>query len=432
MNVDDWNVVEPNKHYDWLNQRSDVFDSFECLGSKKRSEKVIFNEYSSGVVTSRDAWAYNFGKNRLAKNMQKMINMYNQQRVSVRTLMEQEGQEKIIKSIRNHLSHDSTRISWARGLINAIKLNKVLKFETSKLRESLYRPFSKQWLYYDQQLNEVISRMPKIFPIGRPHTNNRVILTDSTFNGYGMVALMSDLVPDLNCNGVVVHCFPLKLFENSEYEDTYSAVSKYGVKALTEGFSSRSFTPSDVFYYIYGVFHSLEYLKQYKNNLSKQLPRIPKVKREEDFWAFSNAGRELGDLHCGYEDVEPYKVTFSRGDVALSAPEDPEAFYRVTKMKFAKKGEKSTVVYNANITMTDIPLEAYEYVINRKPALEWVMDRQCVKTEKRSGIVNDANHYAIETVGDPAYPLKLFQRVITVSLETMRIVKSLPKLDIDV
>ena len=204
------------------------------------------------------------------------------------------------------------------------------------------------------------------------------------------------------------------------------------MNALTKGFSGHSFSREDVFYYIYGLLHSPDYIDQYKNNLSKQLPRIPKVSREDDFWAFSKAGRELGNLHCGYENVEPYNVTFSRGDVALSAPEDPEAFYRVSKMKFAKKGEKSTVVYNNSITITDIPLEAYEYVIDRKPALEWVMDRQCVKTDKRSGIVNDANHYAIETVGDPAYPLKLFQRVITVSLETMRIVKSLPKLDIDV
>jgi predicted helicase len=146
-----------------------------------------------------------------------------------------------------------------------------------------------------------------------------------------------------------------------------------------------------------------------------------------------DAGRKLGDLHCGYEQVEPYPVTFSRGDTSLAPPADPEAFYRVEQMKFAGKRpnlDKSTVIYNANITMTGIPLPAYEYVVNGKPALEWVMERQCVKTDKASGIVNDANRYAIETVGDSAYPLKLFQRVITVSLETMRIVKALPPLDI--
>jgi len=94
------------------------------------------------------------------------------------------------------------------------------------------------------------------------------------------------------------------------------------------------------------------------------------------------------------------------------------------------KVDKTTVIYNHNITMTNIPLEAYEYVVNGKPALEWVMERQCVKTDKDSGIINDANDYANETMKNPAYPLELFQRVITVSLETMKIVRSLPKLDL--
>ena len=150
-----------------------------------------------------------------------------------------------------------------------------------------------------------------------------------------------------------------------------------------------------------------------------------------DFWAFVAAGRKLGDLHCDYESVEPYPVVFSRGDTSLVAPADPISFYRVEKMKFAGKRpnlDKTTLIYNSNITITGIPLDAYEYVVNGKPALEWVMERQCVKTDKDSGIVNDANRYAIETAGDPAYPLKLFQRVITVSLETMKIVKALPPL----
>ena len=155
------------------------------------------------------------------------------------------------------------------------------------------------------------------------------------------------------------------------------------------------------------------------------------MKKAADFWAFVAAGRRLGDLHCDYETVEPHPVIFSRGDTRLIAPDDPVSFYHVEKMKFAGKRpnlDKTTVIYNSNITITGIPLDAYEYIVNGKAALEWVMERQCVKTDKDSGIVNDANRYAIETVGDPAYPLKLFQRVITVSLETMKIVKTLPPL----
>ena len=168
--------------------------------------------------------------------------------------------------------------------------------------------------------------------------------------------------------------------------------------------------------------------------MAKELPRIPTVKKPTDFWAFSKAGRELGELHINYGATEPYPVVIKEGDLRLADIPDPEAYFRVEKMKYGGKGkdkDKTIVHYNPRITMTQIPLEAYEYVVNGKPALDWVVERQCVKTDKKSGIVNDANRYAIETVGNPAYPLELFQRVITVSLETMKIVNNLRPLDID-
>ena len=157
------------------------------------------------------------------------------------------------------------------------------------------------------------------------------------------------------------------------------------------------------------------------------------MKRPADFWALVEAGRALGELHVNYESAEPYHVTIKEGDLRLANIADPISYFRVEKMKFAgKRGEvdKSTVIYNPRITITGVPLEAYDYVVNGKPAVEWVTERQCVKTDAASGIVNDANRYANETVGDPAYPLNLFCRVITVSMETMKIVRALPALDI--
>jgi predicted helicase len=166
----------------------------------------------------------------------------------------------------------------------------------------------------------------------------------------------------------------------------------------------------------------------------KQLPRIPAVKKAADFRAFSKAGRALANLHVGYETVAPYPVVIKEGDLRLASIDNPKAYYRVEKMKFGGKGknkDQTTVIYNPRITMTEIPLRAYDYVVNGKPALSWVMERQVVKTDKASGIVNDANDYANETMGNPAYPLELFQRVITVSLKTLDIVDGLPELDID-
>ncbi|MFT3974900.1 MAG: DEAD/DEAH box helicase family protein [Amaricoccus sp.] len=209
------------------------------------------------------------------------------------------------------------------------------------------------------------------------------------------------------------------------------AITDQGLAHFQAAYPGEAITKKDLFYYIYGLLHSEDYRTRFADNLSKQLPRIPRVKAAADFWAFSRAGHALAALHVNFEQVEPYPVTFIRGDTSLVPPLDPERFYRVEQMKFAGKRpklDKSTVIYNANITISGIPLEAYDYVVNGKPALEWVMERQCVKKDKASGIVNDANRYAIETAGDPAYPLRLFQRVITVSLETMKIVRSLPPL----
>lgn len=210
-------------------------------------------------------------------------------------------------------------------------------------------------------------------------------------------------------------------------------ITDEGLAHFQSAYPEEVINKKDLFYYIYGLLHSEDYRNRFADNLAKQLPRIPCVKTASDFWAFSRAGRALAGLHVNYEQVEPYPVTFTRGDTSLVPPSDPEHFYHVEQMKFAGKRpnlDKSTVIYNANITMTGIPLGAYEYVVNGKPALEWVMERQCVKTDKASGIVNDANRYAIETIGDPAYPLKLFQSIITVSLETMKIVRGLPRLQI--
>uniref|UniRef100_UPI003563EAF1 type ISP restriction/modification enzyme n=1 Tax=Roseovarius sp. TaxID=1486281 RepID=UPI003563EAF1 len=201
-------------------------------------------------------------------------------------------------------------------------------------------------------------------------------------------------------------------------------------------YPGETITKEGLFYYIYGLLHAPDYRERFKNNLAKALPRIPAVRTFADFAAFRDAGRALGDLHVNFESVEPYLVTFKEGDHALinEAQDDPVKFYRVKKMKFGGKGkdkDKTTVIYNDNITMQNIPIEAYDYVVNGKPALEWVMERQVVKQDKASGIVNDANDYANETIGDPRYPLDLFRRVITVSLETMKIVSGLPKLDIE-
>jgi predicted helicase len=246
--------------------------------------------------------------------------------------------------------------------------------------------------------------------------------------------MMVDAIPNLHTLDTG-QCFPLYLYEPATEEaqnpalitmgttqNGYTrrdAISKEGLQHFQAAYPSETLTKEDVFYYVYGLLHSPAYRDKYGDNLSKELPRMPRVKTAADFWAFSTAGRALAELHIGYETAEPYPATL------IGNPKTDDD-YRVTKMKFASKGDKSTIIYNAHITLKDIPLAAFDYVVNGKPAVEWVMERQCVKTDKDSGIVNDANLYATETMGNAKYPLEVLLRVITVSLKTSDIVAGLP------
>ena len=192
--------------------------------------------------------------------------------------------------------------------------------------------------------------------------------------------------------------------------------------------TADTISKQDIFYYVYGLLHSPDYRARYADNLSKELPRIPCVKTLAHFLAYSKAGRELAGWHLNYETCEPYPL-----QIEISEAATPEQTFRVEKMKHPRTGkekDKTTVIYNPHITIRGIPHQAWEYIVNGKPALDWVMERQSVKTDKASTIINDANDWATETMHNPRYPLDLFARVTQVSIQTTRIIKTLPPLDI--
>ena len=333
-----------------------------------------------------------------------------------------------------------TKISWSTALKANLAKKNTTSFDSQKIVVAQYRPFQKRWFYFDKFLNEARYQMHKIFPTGLE--KNRIIAISGVGARAGFSVCMSDCISDLELVEKS-QCFPLKLYEAPETGDDMlkpettayterDGISNEGLAHFQAAYPNESITKEDLFYYIYGLLHSPEYRARFKNNLSKEIPRIPAVKTFADFQKFSRAGRELGDLHVNYESADLYPITIAgEDDLLMENTARPPEDYLVKKMKFGAGKDKTTVIYNTKITITGIPLDAYNYIVNGRSALEWVMDRQCVKTDKASGIINDANDYANETMQNPAYPLQLFQRVITVSLKTMEIIRNLPDLDID-
>ena len=445
-----WQAIAPDEHGDWLGQRDRSFDAFLAIGDKKGGGPKLFDNFSQGVLTARDSWAYNASRTALAGNMRAMIESYNAELARFDVAHPNASRKERDAALEGFIDTDATKISWTRALKADLAKGKSFSFDDACLTPSLYRPFTHQWLYFSRTFNEMVYQMPRIFPMGRAAENRMIAVT-----GVGETSGFSALMSPVNSNFHFVsggQCFPRYLYGNviGEAEndalqnDLYAnkstdklgrrdAITDEGLTHFQAAYPGEVITKNNLFHYVYGLLHSEDYRARFADNLSKQLPRIPAVKKAADFWVFVEAGRKLGDLHCDFDSAEPFPVTVAQGALTLAHIPDPVKFYRVEKMKFGGKRpntDKTTVVYNANITVTGVPLEAYDYVVNGKPALEWVMERQCVKTDKASGIVNDANRYAIETVGDPAYPLLLFQRIITVSLETMKIVRGLPKLEI--
>lgn len=449
-----WETLVPDEFGDWLNLRDPNFDNYLVLGEKRnKAEQTIFDNYSNGLKTNCDAWVYNSSSLAVDKNMSSFIRFYKSE-------MERYTQSGSSAEPSDFIKYDSTKIGWHSGILPKVRRGRFEPFNSELKVSALYRPFYKQCAYYSSFYNQRVAQLPAIFP--HAQAENLVICVSGVGARSGFSALMSKTLPDLELIEKS-QCFPLYLYEINEEcsDDTSDLFSVYHEQTSTEqnGYTRRdainnaaldhfqstypdnSISKEDLFYYIYGLLHSEEYREKYADNLMKQLPRIPRAKTYQDFSAFSNAGRKLAQLHLNYETVATYPVRFT-GKLKHTGKDFSTAFsedFYVTKMRHPKVrcpetnksvNDLTRITYNDKITLEDIPLEAYDYVVNGKPAIAWVMERQGVSTHKDSGITNDANDWAIETMGNPRYPLELLQRVITVSLETMKIVNSLPKLNL--
>lgn len=416
----DWTLITPNDKHDWINQRDGLFDTLLPLAPEKKFDakaKSIFTTYSIGVSTNRDAWVTGFSKEQITANMQAMIAFYNQQ-------IEKE-----------EVSNDKTKISWTVNLTKDWSKGKKHDFDGTAFVQSTYRPFCKQQLYYHHPFIERPGLWNKLFPT--PHHKNLLIcVTDGPKQG----CLITDSIPDLHFIGDS-QCFPLYWYDENKGEQEVSlfgttneerwtqrdGITDWCLQEVRSRFAgAQSITKEDIFYYVYGLLHSRDYRERFADDLRKALPRIPIVERAEEFIAFSKAGRQLAQLHLHYEDYA-HKAEGVEVDERDYTAADEYAYYAVEKMRLPKKDERHTIIYNGHITLHNIPAEAYDYVVNGKSAIEWVLERYAVTTHKDSGIKNDPNLWAREQ-GRPRYILDLLLSIIHVSVETQKIVAELPKL----
>lgn len=476
-----WLTIDPDKHGDWLNQRDESFGGFAPLGiSKNKAPLGMFSIWSAGLKTQRDLWAWGFGRSQVQEKMEMLV-----------TGMDAEIQ--VARAEGRGVAYDKARYSWTRRMEEAARKGERLVYNASEVVLGSYRPFCKQWVYYDRLMNEMTYQQPRLFPLavsegkkaemtyqqpalssiaeekgGDERTyqqhpllclpNKCIVFTGGTAPS----VLMSDCLPDLHFVGDS-QCFPLYWYEESEvgtalFDDNDVAadgeqLSLFGSgashtekaftrrdaitdqalgvfrKAYPRAFAGRykkdggeELSKEDIFFYVYGILHSPEYRERFAANLKKELPRIPLA---EDFRTFSEAGRKLAGLHLNYESVEPWGGIVEDGDSADPGRTEKITFGKCKKDEEHPDGKDMTVLHVAqNLTLRNIPLEAYDYVVNGRSAIGWLMDRYQVRCDKASEIVNDPNDYS----DGPRYIVDLVESVVTVSIETMNVVRSLPPL----
>ena len=423
----EWEVIVPNEAADWINQRDEKYDTYQPIGDKATKGKPntpgVFQLYSNGLKSNRDPWVYNFSAQAVEENMHRMIEFYNSQ-IGV-----------------EQPDMDSTKIAWNRSLLTFRAQGRALAFEQESMRNSLYRPFCKQTAYFNRELNDMVYQLPKLFPT--PAHENVAITLPGPGSAGEFYALAVDMIPALGV-ATSLQVFSLYTYEpvveddgglnlnlgGGEVVDGYTRkenITDATLAAYRSTYGDAGIAKEDIFYYIYALLHHPEYREKYAADLKKMLPCIPLVK---GFWEYSRVGRALAELHLGYESVEPYPLDEV---VSSPAPEDLEErfeFYRVQKMKFGPKKDKTRIQYNGHLTLKGIPEEVYNYILmGNRSALEWVIDRYQVKTDKKSLITNDPNDYC-RAVNNPRYIVDLIKRLVTVALETQKLVGTLPRFEV--
>ena len=386
-----WNRIDPDKNNDWINQRDKDYENYRALADEENS---YFDIKDIGIVTNRDAWVSNFSKVDVEKNVKRMIDNYNTEVDKLEGISEAIN----VRNLSSFVTNDESKISWAASLKMAAVRHEKMAYDSENILLSMYRPFTKKYLYRARVLNERPRKSFQTFP--NADSDNLLINVSGPANKSSFSLLISDVVTDL------------MLITNSRNLPRYI----YEQDSLFKGKLDNISNDKD-FYYIYGILHSEEYRIKYDSDLKKALPRIPEVKNKKKY---IEIGKNLADLHLNYETIPPYD------GINIDFKSDNPNF-KVKKMKHPQRGKLDTIIFNEDIVISDIPERAYEYVVNGKPAIEWIIDQYQVKIDKKSGIIDDPNEFS----DNPKYILNLLLSVITVSMRTLELIDKLPKFEVN-
>ncbi len=409
--------ITPNAKGDWINQRDDAFEKLIPLKrDKKLQNDSIFDINSGGVASGRDLWVYNFSPNILTQSVQKCIDTYNADLKRFNAVFREAFKQRTkgVKSadLYKHLNDkeittDKTKIAWVQNLKNQlIKGKKLDDFSQEKISVSLYRPFNKQYFYDERELSWSFCLMKKIFP---DKSAQNVVINTGVGNGKNFSALVSDFISSYD---LISHNQVYPLYHYDDWGNRHYAISGYCLNLFRRHYKDNAITEEEIFYYIYAILHHKGYLEKYKNSLTKEAPRIA---LSEDFKELSVLGKELGELHLNYESGEMHaSVKYT----TLMNAESVEGYYDVDKM--TKKGD--SILYNHNIAITKIPQKAFEYVVNGKSAIDWVIERYQKTMDKESLIENNPNDYA-----GGKYVLELLCRVIKLSEKSVDLIEKISK-----
>jgi predicted helicase len=407
----EWEQIRPTARHVWLREAMrDEFETFVPLAGKGGGES-LFGDYSLGVSTNRDHYVYGSDKKEVLERAAEFTERYNSEVVRYQLKGRPDDVDHFVK-------HED--LKWSRNLKRHLRGGDQAEFDSGNLRSSLYRPFSQEWLYLHDIIVDEPSRTSTYFDADKDHLN-RMICVTGPGSDKPFVALAAGRIVDAHLvgSGCTTQCFPFYIYAQDGAHRRENITNR-GLEQFRSHYHDSSISKWDIFHYIYAVLHHPEYRERYAANLRRELPRIPLtsassvVKDLEIFGFLVKAGQRLSEIHVHYEQRPEYPLTKRE-----KAGEKLD--YRVTKMKLSR--DKTSLIYNRFLTLSGIPKETYEYRLGNRSALEWVIDQYQVSSDKRSGITNDPNK-----PDDPTYILRLIGQMVTVSIETVEIVRSLPSL----